>query len=171
MRVFARILKPVSVGCILSMLLTIVSPSLLRAQDEEENPITNVNWKVDGDEIIITYDLKGDPDKRYDVTVVMLREDVSSFRIVPQNAEGDVGIGFFAGPGRQITWSYKKDYPAGFQGEGYYFEVRVKSAGGDNTWLYYTIGATALVGGVVAILLATKEASSEKELPFPPGRP
>jgi hypothetical protein len=90
---------------------------------------------------------------------------------VPQNVEGDVGVGFFAGPGRQIIWSYKKDYPAGFQGEGYFFEVRVKSASGDNSWLYYTIGATAVVGGVIAILLATKEAASVKELPFPPGRP
>jgi hypothetical protein len=154
-----------------SLMTMIAGQTVAHAQEGESSPITNVNWRVDGDEIVITYDLKGSPDERYEVTVVMLREDVSSFRIVPQNVEGDVGVGFFAGPGRQIIWSYKKDYPAGFQGEGYFFEVRVKSASGDNSWLYYTIGATAVVGGVIAILLATKEAASVKELPFPPGRP
>lgn len=151
MNMILRYTRPVSWLCIFSLMTMIAGQTMAYAQEEESSPITNVNWRVDGDEIVITYDLKGSPDERYEVTVVMLREDVSSFRIVPQNVEGDVGVGFFAGPGRQIIWSYKKDYPAGFQGEGYFFEVRVKSASGDNSWLYYTIGATAVVGGVIAI--------------------
>lgn len=148
------------------------SKSFAREEEPDAGTISNVNWKIEGDFITITYDLKGNADQKYEVVVAMLRENVSGFKIIPQTVDGDIGEGLFAGVARQIRWNYRKDFPPGFQGEGYYFEIRVKPVTGDNKWIYYALGAAALAGGVVAILVGTSQAeNAPKELPFPPGRP
>lgn len=164
--------KPVIVVLLLPLLIMLCHFKSYARGQEFDDAVSNVSWKVEGNYIIITYDLKGSPSQRYDVNIIMLRENVPSFRLVPQSVEGDIAEGYFAGPGREIRWKYRDDYPPGFQGEGYYFEIRVKTVSGDKTWLYYALGAAAVAGGVVAFIVSSKQAEEQPpRLPLPPPRP
>ena len=146
---------------------------LFARQDNEVAPrVANVQWNIEGDNIVISYDLLGEKDEKYEVSVSFLKEDDPGFRIVPQTISGDAGTGYFAGKGKSILWEFIRDFPAGFQGEGYYVEVTVKPAPADRTWLYYTLGAAALAGGLVAIIVGSRQSGgSSSELPMPPDRP
>jgi hypothetical protein len=44
----------------------------------------------------------------------------------------------------------------------------------ESNWIYYALGAAALAGGVVALLISKNQngqSSAASELPTPPGRP
>jgi TonB family protein len=83
--------------------------------------ITNQDWRVEGDWVIITYDLVGRADKVHQVYVELLNERNGSFRMIPRTVSGDIGVVQPPGSDKQIRWHYKADVPAGLQGEGYYF--------------------------------------------------
>jgi hypothetical protein len=136
--------------------------------------ITNIKWTTKGDIIVINYDLNGATDTKYSVDIVMKRENDASFGIIPKTVEGQIGQGAFAGTNREIRWYYRRDYPRGFEGEGYYFEIHVQTMSEKSAMLYYIIGAAALTGGVVAVLLGKGQAGTfngNLELPVPPARP
>jgi hypothetical protein len=102
----------------------------------------------------------------------MKRDNDPSFEAEPITVEGDIGEGYFSGTNREIRWYYRRDYPAGFEGEGYYFEIHVKQLGKQSKWLYYTVGAAAVVGGVVAFLVSkNQDELPPGGIPLPPGRP
>jgi hypothetical protein len=155
-------------------LLLIIDPAMAGqepAQDEGVQP-TNVKWSVKDDIIIINYDLSSNPDSKYRVDVTMKRESDPEFTAVPLTIEGDVGEGYFAGKNREIRWYYRRDYPQGFQGEGYYFEIRIVETGKESVWLYYAIGAAAVTGGVLAFLISKNQGDIPVgTIPGPPGRP
>lgn len=138
----------------------------------DEVKTSNVRWTVKEDVITITYDLDASLDALYKISVTMKREGDESFNVVPKTAEGALGEGFFGGKDKQIQWYFRRDYPKGFQGEGYYFEIVVEELSQDNNMLYYALGGAAIVGGVVAFIL-TKSAgvTATDNLPPPPGRP
>jgi len=173
MTTFYRYRKSIIFALFLPLLTMLChGESFARGQDSDDAFVSNIFWKVEGNYITITYDLNGSLSQQYDVSIIMLRENVSSFYLVPQSVEGDIGKGYFAGQGRKIRWKYRDDYPPGFQGEGYYFEIRVKNVSGDKTWLYYALGAAAVAGGVVAFLVSSKQAEEQPPgLPLPPPRP
>ncbi|HWP83073.1 MAG TPA: energy transducer TonB [Bacteroidota bacterium] len=83
--------------------------------------ITNQDWRVEGDWVIITYDLVGAQNKVYQVYVELLNERNGAFRMIPQTVNGDIGVVQIPGPGKEIRWNYKADVPGGLKGEGYYF--------------------------------------------------
>jgi hypothetical protein len=134
---------------------------------------TNIKWTTKGDLIVVNYDLGVGPDTKVSVNVVMKKEDDPGFSAVPQTVEGDVGEGYFGGTNKEIRWYYRRDYPQGFQGEGYYFEIHVQELGVPLTWLYYVIGGAALTGGLVALLVSKNQntVTPAVELPLPPDRP
>jgi hypothetical protein len=102
----------------------------------------------------------------------MKREGDETFAATPLTVEGDVGDGFFAGKNREIRWYYRRDYPSGFQGSGYYFEFRIEKIGEDNTLLYYDLGAAAIAGGVIAFIVGgSQEEPPVVGIPAPPPRP
>jgi hypothetical protein len=144
------------------------------SQQEGEINVRNVDWGIEGDVVVISYDLIALPEKEYEVSVVLLREGYPNFRLVPTTVTGDVGTGQSSGVGRRIRWAYKQDAPGGLEGGGHYFEVTAEEAGGSNTLLYIAAGA-AVVGGAV-LLLSGKSSSSggssgPTTLPGPPTRP
>ena len=140
---------------------------------DEESRGTNVRWTTKGDVIVINYDLAGGADAKYKVQVIMKKENDPSFSIAPVTLEGNVGENVTAGTNREIRWYYRQDYPQGFQGEGYFFEIQVQELKGQSTWVYYMVGAAAVTGGVVALLLSRNQNSTppQVELPMPPDRP
>ncbi|MBA4313272.1 MAG: hypothetical protein C0417_11660 [Chlorobiaceae bacterium] len=166
--------KPLIIGLLpMIMLLILRIESFAQSESSDEPRGTNVQWSIKNEAIFITYDLIGDPGEKYDVRIIMKRENDPSFSATPVTTEGDIGEGFFAGNNRTIRWYFRHDYPQGFQGEGYYFEVRVTNITPRSTWLYYAIGGTAVVAGVIALIVSGSQSKSKSssELPLPPERP
>ena len=172
---FAKLQKPIILG-LLPVLLTLLVKAPAFAGDEvkadEEVKGTNIRWVVRDDVIVINYDLLESVDIKYRVDVVMKREGDETFAAIPLTVEGDIGEGFFAGANREVRWYYRRDYPSGFQGAGYYFEFRIEKIGEDNTLLYYALGAAAIAGGVIAFIVGgSQEDPPVVGIPAPPGRP
>ncbi len=163
------------VNILLFPLMIFLTEARLLAMDDDDPKVTNVDWKLQGDIIMITYDLSWTADDNVEVNIVLLNEYDKSFKVVPQTVSGDIGEGKFLGTSRRIQWDYLKDIPAGIQGEGYYFEVNADKVGG-TPWLYIVAGAAA-VGGAVALLSGSKSSSGGggtppgNDLPLPPSRP
>ncbi len=171
-----KIKKPVIYGVLPVLLCLLTNFTALAGggddllQDEVQG--TNIRWEVKDEVIIVTYDLLEATDIKYRVNLIMKREGEEAFAAVPLTMEGDVGEGFFAGRNREIRWYYRRDYPSGFQGAGYYFELRVEKIGEDNSTLYYLLGAGAIAGGVLAFIIGrSQEEPPQVGLPGPPLRP
>jgi hypothetical protein len=166
--------KPLIIGLLpILMVLLLRFESFAQTKSTDEPQGTNVQWSIKNEAIIITYDLIGDPEEKYDVRIIMKRENDPSYTATPVTTEGDIGAGFFAGTNRSIRWYFRRDYPQGFQGEGYYFEVRVTNITPKSTWLYYVIGGTAVAAGLIALIVSGSQSNSKgsSELPLPPDRP
>jgi hypothetical protein len=125
--------------------------------------------------IFIYYQLNGDPEKEYDVSVVLKRTSVPSFELVPSDISGNVGKGKYGnGTKKTIIWTLKPEEKAILNGEDFYFVVNaeeVKSGGGIPWYVY--VGGAALAGGAAVLLLSKKSDNSTTTTNFPesPGRP
>jgi len=174
LKIFIRFQKPIAL-VLLPFLIMMLFECQSIAQDKlsDDHYSTNVRWTIKSDLIFITYDLIGSSDLKYIVSAVMKKDNDATFNAVPLTVEGDIGEGTLAGKDRQIRWYYRRDFPIGFQGQGYYFEISVKPVEQTQTWLYYTIGAAAVTGGLIALLAGKNQNSTRPipELPLPPGRP
>ena len=126
MNTMQRLRRPV-LGTLLPFLLALLLHTPATAGTLEDAPQgTNVKWTVKDDVIVINYDLKTDPELKFSVDIVMKRDNDPSFEAEPVTVEGDIGEGYFSGTNREIRWYYRRDFPQGFEGEGYYFEIHVK---------------------------------------------
>jgi len=158
-------------------ILAVLGGYLVEAQEKspEEIRLTNLDWSTAGNAVVISYDLIAPPEDSYEVSVVVLREDDRTFKLVPKSLTGHVGKGKYAGQSRQIRWAYRQDVPQGLRGDRYYFEIHVYPVQGTSPWLYVGLGAVAAAGGAAAILLTSKKeepgGTGQAELPAPPSRP
>ena len=161
--------------CMLPMLFLLLTDIAAFSQDKPsgEAHSTNVRWSAKSYVITISYDLIGSPDVKYNVSAVMKSEKDTTFNLIPFSVEGDIGEGYFAGTSKQIVWYYRRDYPKGLKTEEYYFEIYVKPIEQPKTWIYYAVGAAAVTGGLIALLVKGNQSTGRSviELPMPPGRP
>ncbi|MBM4159469.1 MAG: hypothetical protein FJ217_00060 [Ignavibacteria bacterium] len=173
-----RYRRQVIAGLILPLLIWCVNSTAFAAPaPQDELRITIKAVEVKPDYIIVSYELVAPAADSYEVSLVLLREGSSSFRIPVRAASGDIGEGKFAGGVRQVRWEFGKDYPRGLSGEGFYFEISVSKVKSSNLLLYVGLGGLAAVGGAVALLAGGKKSEgttstpSPAELPMPPARP
>jgi len=122
---------------------------IVRAEDSPTGPsegfgVRNVEASRANDLITVTYDLYGERDEEYKVTLLISASGGETFDYEPKAVSGDVGDGVRPGSGKQIRWRYRQDFPRGLQQDVRY-SVRVKEEGG-NGWLY-TLGSIVVVGG------------------------
>ena len=166
-----RLIIPVLI--LLLLLLFPGAPVFGQGKSPEEVQTSNLKWSIKDDVILLNYDLTGSPDDEFDLSIAMKKEGEASFAVVPKTAEGDIGRGYFAGKGREIRWFYRTDYPGGFSGEGYYFEIHVQLVRKQSKLLYYALGAAALAGGILALIVSRNgdQPPPPYELPGPPARP
>jgi len=125
-----------------------------RDSDNREISTARVKWVVKNDIIIIKYDLKTDPGKKIKVDILMKNETDTTFTAELSTVHGAIGEGYYLGDSHEVRWQYRRDYPNGFAGEGYFFEVRVQEAEKESPWIYYALGAAAIAGGVVALIIS-----------------
>ncbi len=147
-------------GIFISILLT----SAAIAQD-----IANVYFEPQQDKIIVYYDLIGDKDVEYDVSLVLRREEYVAFQLVAKSVTGDIGEGKFAGTKKKIVWDVSKDYHIDPEVTDYYFEVNVKEISGGIAWYYYVLAA--VVGGATAAVLIGGDEEQPPVIENPIGAP
>ena len=162
-----------SVLLILLFSLLVDIPVVARMQSTAEARGSNVRWKMKDELIYVTYDLQGSPDEKYHVSITMKQEKDSSFSVQPATVEGDIGDDQIEGTDREIRWYFRQDYPQGFHGEGYYFEILVTPIQKKSNLLYCIVGGTALAVGIVALLIGSSstESPTPSYFPSPPARP
>ena len=139
----------------------------------ESISVSNVQFAVSENKILITYDLIGSPDESYMITVTLRRKQVSSYQYVPKSVTGDIGEGKYSGTGRQISWDILRDYPDGLDGDDYYFRIEATMIPKSSYLLYY-IGGGAVVAGAAAYLLFFNNTGTQQQqwtFPQPIGRP
>ncbi|MEJ2616311.1 MAG: hypothetical protein P8Z35_15240 [Ignavibacteriaceae bacterium] len=154
------------------ILLTFISGSAY----SQERISTTFEASPDG-KIFIYYQLNGDPEKEYDVSVVLKRTSVPSFELTPSDLSGNIGKGKFGdGSKKTIIWTLKPEEKNILNGEDFYFVVNADEveSGGGIPWYVY-VGGAALAGGTAAVLLLNKKSdnttTTETNFPLPPDRP
>ncbi len=139
----------------------------------QEPVVKNSFFELQGDNVVIYYDLEADPEEEYEVQIFLLSEEDKTFKYTPEFVSGDVGEGKFAGEKRKIIWNIKKEFPDGLEGEGYYFEITADETG--SSVIYYVGAALVAVGGAAALLLGGGDDETTPPADVaratPPGRP
>ncbi|MCX6286523.1 MAG: hypothetical protein NTY96_05365 [Bacteroidetes bacterium] len=99
--------RPIAILLFLSLVGTgILQTSIATAQSPAE--IRNVNFTLQHDSLIITYDLlKAGHDEKFIITVEV--STAAGKLIHPQTLTGDVGNNVSGGKGKQIIWDIRKD--------------------------------------------------------------
>jgi hypothetical protein len=138
-------------------------PALAQDPQKAQVRIENGHWALEGDIVIITYDLPADPELTYDVGVVLTRESDANFRVVPKTVAGAIGKGKFAGLKKEIRWDYKKDITAGLTADDYQFDfsIQVVKEGSGTIWYILGVGLLGAGGAVAYQFLKNKDTGGD----------
>lgn len=139
------------------VLIIIVSTSI-KAQ---ELKVKNVQFEDKGETVVVKYDIEGEPDRKYKITLSLAYETGKSLPINVKYLKGDVGKNIKPGTGKEIIWELKKDYTFGLIGDGFIFGVTAESQKFSFGRMPLYIAGTSLVGGI--IYFATKSVKQENE--------
>lgn len=172
-----------NLSCLLASVILVEALSVLSAVAESAH-VQNVEFARDSLTYVIRYDLvSGIAEEKHEVGILLRKKGDESFMYRPVNVSGDVGAGITGGDGKEIRWTYHAEILDTLQESDAYFEIvvdaRVASAD-DRPFFLSTpvlIGAGAVVGGVLAILVSSGK--DNQPLPpvqtprfaMPPGRP
>ena len=139
-----------------------------------EDNVENVHYTVSNGKILVSYDLLGNSDKLYNVSLTLRKATNKSFVYIPKTVSGDIGEGHFAGKDKGIIWEIKNDFPNGISGDDFYFIVQAaKVEEGTNILMWTGIGIAAVAAAVTYLITgSTKDTNNPKSsFPPPPGRP
>ncbi len=155
----------------LSIILIIESIPISIAQAEDRIEVMNVDYKISGNKIIVSYDLSGPLDKEYKVALTLRRESQSDFEYEPKEVSGYVGENCKGGKGLEIEWDFIKEFPKGLSGNDYYFKVDAEMVKGRSNMWWWIAGGAAVAGGTAAILSKGSSKTNTPVFPGPPDRP
>ena len=125
---------------VIPIILLFMMTAQIHAQDVK---VENVSFSQRGELIVVRYDLKGQPNKKYEVKLTLSDDYGATFKIRPNAVSGAVGKNVRAGTDKQIIWEIMKDFPGGIGGEGFAFAVDAELQKGGSKWLYYLLGGGA----------------------------
>ncbi|HWP83072.1 MAG TPA: hypothetical protein VNN76_10510 [Bacteroidota bacterium] len=173
------------------LILSVLMTTFVQAQQrqQQEGQIRNEDWNVQGNVIVITYDLFGSPGE-YIIKLAFKEEGNPSFNVTPKSVTGDIGDNVRPGTGKRIVWNYRQDIPGGLNPQGLYYvefspPVRVQPApvvqtpkeepSGGFPWTLTILGLAAVGAGVYFLTQGGEEGGGggggSTSLPQPPGRP
>ncbi len=133
--------------------------------------VNNIRHEQLNDCIIITYDLAGNPDERYDVSISLQKRGDGSFRYAPKELTGNIGENIVPGNNLTIEWNYSEEFPEGVNNADFYFAAQVSEESETSVSPWIWIGAALIVGGIVYFLVKKEKEEVPNEFPTPPGRP
>ena len=113
--------------------------------------VENVSFESVGNIVKIKYDLSGDYNKKYKISIRLSDDNGKTFTIFPDFTKGDIGKNMKPGNSKQITWYMYKEYPNGLAGNEFVFAIDAELQKGSK-WYYYAIGTAGLAGGVLYYL-------------------
>lgn len=142
----------------------------------DDELISNVRVSKQGRiNIFIEYDLAGDPDELYSVSLRVKLASDTSFTYTPINVIGDIGANVRPGKNRRISWRTSDEHIPALDKPDVQFVVTAVSpqGGGPSTELYIAGGAGVLGLALAIILLTSNKAEQEpvRTYPLPPNRP
>jgi len=143
------------------------------AQAVDQVRVLNVRFAALDEQVVVSYDLEGPPDKVCKVRLVLRREGDPGYRYKPKYVAGDVGGRCRAGKELEIRWDIAREFPKGLEGRDFYFEVEAELRKGGLGWILAGAGI-ALAGGVLALGGGGSSdggGGSQGNFPQPPGRP
>ncbi len=171
----ASLRRAVSFLIALSIVTVNVNPAYSAESDQSPAVVTRVHFAVSGLRVTVSYDLQGDPSATYNVSVILRSRSDPAFEYEPKALSGDIGVGKYAGPDKEIVWDMGKEFPQGLHGSGYYFVVDArKVSSGHSTGILTWLGAGAVaVAAVITYVIVTRNGgpASPASYPNPPGRP
>lgn len=141
-----------------------------------DNIVDNVNYTVSNGTVYVTYNLFGESDQLYKISLILKRESDKDMAYVPRAVSGDIGEGNFAGQNRQIIWEMKNDFPDGLVGDDFYFAVQAEEINeSSNILMWAGVGVAAAAAALAYIIVGGESESSggnsSGSFPDPPGRP
>ena len=139
-------------------LTLLISPAIA-----QQHQVKSVRFVDNGKTVVINYDLQGDYNKKYDVTLHLSDDFGYSYQIHPRSVTGDVGKHVKPGYGKKIVWHIKEDILQGLKGDGFVFAVDAEVKKGGSKWPLYLAGAAGVIGGTVFML--TRGAEKEEARP------
>ena len=110
--------------------------------------VENVVFKDRGETVEITYDLEGDAEKNYEVTIRLSYNRGATFPFELRGVEGDAGRNVKPGDGKKVMWTVKENFPEGLRGENFVFAVTAQLQKNPVRWPYY-VATVGVVGGLV----------------------
>jgi hypothetical protein len=138
----------------------------------QDAQVTNVSFELIKNDVYIYYDLTGEADAEYEVTILLRRESISGYIFPLRTVRGDVGKGKFVGEKRTIIWDVFKDFHIDEEVTDYYFEVTAEKVGGI-PWYYY-VGGGLVAGAAAALIIASgseEQTETRTAIKPPPVRP
>lgn len=138
--------------------------------------VSNVSYVMTGLRVVVHYDLSGDPDAKYNVSLFLLKRSDPAFKYSPRELTGDIGLGKYVGKERRIVWNMRNEFPQGLQGGDFYFVVKAKEVEVPHasttllTWI--GTGAAVIAAAVTyVIVVQNRGPGAPPSYPVPPGRP
>ncbi|HTO94023.1 MAG TPA: hypothetical protein VMM80_06605 [Bacteroidota bacterium] len=155
------------------MLIGLMIPTLIPGIPAQAQEVRGEVKKVEiaGNEVTLTFDLKGAADEDYVIAVFLVPSKHPLAARELAAVRGDVGKGRFAGTGRKIIWTMSEISDLE-EGETYGFRITVDKPG--IPWYYWAGGGAAVAGGAALIFIKGSTSSpppTQKSNPLPPDRP
>jgi TolB-like protein len=127
--------------------------------------VSNVHFEEKSGTISIIYDLSGQYDKKYLISILLSDNNGRSFSIKPKKLSGDIGKNIKPGRNKKIIWYMKEDFPLGLMGSSFVFEVDAKlQKGGIKRPLIIGVGVAA-VALIVYIIFKPDKGSIVIDVP------
>jgi hypothetical protein len=120
----------------------------------QDGLVENVRFVPSGSYVTIKYNLLGPKNATYAVRLMLRRTTDESYEYIPRDVSGDVGTGILPGKDRQIIWGIRDEYPAGFKGDDFYFEIDARKIS-EETEIKPWVGAVIAVVGAAIVYYAT----------------
>lgn len=157
-----------------SLMMEIAWPAL--AFPGEGDLVQNLRFEAQGRIVHLFYDLNGDPNELYRVTVEMRRGGDPDYRYKPLHATGDVGDNIAQGSHKHILWNTTEEFPDGLPGNDYYFVVEAESMSSNLIQTLEIVGGAVVAGGLLAYLIFKPKTEGPPPppptvFPDPPSRP
>lgn len=131
----------------------------------------NINLKLEGEQLKISYDLKGETEDKYEINLFLIKKS-SQINYKISAVTGDIGEDIFPGDNKNIVWNFLKDVGRYSNLINYDLQLSAEKKGG-LAWYYY-VGGAVVVGGATALLLSKKNSAAENsktKIGEPPSRP
>ncbi len=123
--------------------------------------VENVRFNTINNSVYIYYDLSGNLNDLYDISLKLSHDGGESWEIIPVALKGDIGREIAPGRNLKIEWNYLVDFPAGLTGNAYVFEVEAILHQYTPNWHIFTLG---LVAGAAVLYFSQERAPRKSTL-------